>query len=159
MGAHSSNHQNPSDSSQHRHSIPSANRRTSRASNSATSSTLSEPDYKYIVEQTGLSRSEIKSIYQDFVKESVNGELDLEGFIDFYSSLSTDRLVKEFLKNNAQFIFDTFDKDHNGRVSFREFMCAYVLTTPGNLEKKLEYTFELYDMDGNGYLDLDEIYR
>ena len=106
-----------------------------------------------------MSRSEIKSIYQDFVKESVNGELDLEGFIDFYSSLSTDRLVKEFLKNNAQFIFDTFDKDHNGSVSFREFMCAYVLTTPGNLEKKLEYTFELYDMDGNGYLDLDEIYR
>lgn len=36
---------------------------------------------------------------------------------------------------------------------------AYALLSSGNLEKKIEYTFHLYDLDQNGYLDLDEVYR
>lgn len=155
MGAHSGK----ANTKFKRHSSPSRRRLSvDDAHLEADASILSEADYKYLIEQTHLSRAEIKSIHNKFVRESVNGdELDLNGFVEFYKSLSTD--PPAFLDENAEFIFDTFDKDHNGKVSFREFMCAYVLTTPGHLEKKLEYTFDLYDMDGNGYLDLDEIYR
>lgn len=31
------------------------------------------------------------------------------------------------------------------------------LTSRGDLKKKLEYAFELYDADNNGYLDPNEI--
>lgn len=119
---------------------------------------INEADFNYIVEQTGMSRAEIRSMYKQFVRESLgDGELDLSGFVAFYKSLSTD--PPAFLDENPAFIFDVFDKDHNGKVSFREFMCAYVLTSPGRLDKKLAYTFELYDLDNNGYLDIDEIFR
>jgi hypothetical protein len=33
------------------------------------------------------------------------------------------------------------------------------LLSPGNLEKKLEYTFHLHDIDNSGYLDIDKVYR
>ena len=36
-------------------------------------------------------------------------------------------------------------------------MIAFALTSRGDLKKKLEYAFALYDADGNGYLDNDEI--
>ena len=31
------------------------------------------------------------------------------------------------------------------------------MTSRGDLKKKLEYAFELYDSDGNGYLDSTEV--
>ncbi len=33
------------------------------------------------------------------------------------------------------------------------------MLSPGNLEKKLEYTFHLHDIDNSGYLDIDKVYR
>ena len=34
---------------------------------------------------------------------------------------------------------------------------AYGLTSRGNVKEKLEYVFNLYDIDGNGYIEKDEI--
>ncbi len=53
-------------------------------------------------------------------------------------------------------IFDR--RDQNGRISFQEFITAYSLTQPGNLEDKIKYTFDKYDVDGSGFLDIDELY-
>ena len=36
-------------------------------------------------------------------------------------------------------------------------MISFALTSRGDLKKKLEYAFALYDADGNGYLDSNEI--
>lgn len=161
MGAHSGriqghNHVKRSNSHSKPHRTPLES--TDGSTHEYEPSELSDADYKYLEESTRMSRTELKKIYHNYMRESVNGELDLDGFVEFYRSLTLDD-SPAFLDENPQFIFDTFDKDHSGRVSFREFMSAYVLTSPGNLEKKLEYTFELYDMDNDGFLDLDEIYR
>lgn len=122
-----------------------------------TETELSDIDLKYLEENTGIDKCELNNIYHKFMRESLNSELDLDRFVLFYRSLTDN--PPDFLDENPQFIFDTFDKDHNGKISFREFVFAYSLTFPGNLEKKLKYTFELYDMDNDGYLDIDEIYR
>lgn len=34
---------------------------------------------------------------------------------------------------------------------------AYGLTTHGNVKEKLEYVFNLYDLDNNGYIVKDEV--
>lgn len=36
-------------------------------------------------------------------------------------------------------------------------MIAFAITSHGDLDKRLEYAFILYDADGNGYLDENEI--
>lgn len=119
---------------------------------------LSETDLNTLVAETGLSRSQVLEIYTKFLKEAdPNGELNLDHFLDLYHSITEN--PPEYLEENAEFIFDQFDKDHNGKVSFREFLNAFILTSPGNLQKKAEYTFELYDMDNSGFLDIEEMYR
>jgi Ca2+-binding EF-hand superfamily protein len=133
------------------------NRRHSSLKSHDQESDLTEADYNFLEHETGLSRHEISRIHSKFIKEASNGELGHDEFLDFYYSLTAE--PPAFLQENSQFIFDSFDKDHNGKVSFREFLNAYVLTSPGNLQRKIEYTFELYDMDNNGYLDIEEIYR
>jgi Ca2+-binding EF-hand superfamily protein len=123
----------------------------------ATHPHLAEEDYTYLMNQTGKSRSHITSLFHKFSKRSLDGELTHEEFCDFFLSISPN--PPEFLRDNSQFVFDSFDYDQNGTVSFKEFLTAYVLLSPGNLEKKIEYTFHLYDIDKNGYLDIDEVYR
>ena len=119
--------------------------------------TLSDYEIAYLTDETGLSRHEIKMIFHKFVKEASSGELTHEEFVRFYTSLCPD--PPEFLKEYSQFVFDAFDHDHNGKVSFREFVIAYVLTNPNtSLEKKLDYTFSYYDIDQNGFLDRDEVF-
>lgn len=80
---------------------------------------LSEEDYGYLMTNTGKSRSEIRSLFNKFARKSTDGELNYQQFCDFYLSISPD--PPQYLKDNSQFIFDTFDQDQNGRVSFKYF--------------------------------------
>ena len=42
-------------------------------------------------------------------------------------------------------------------ISFDHFKIAYALTSKGDLAKKLEYAFLLYDCDNSGTLDRNEL--
>lgn len=42
-------------------------------------------------------------------------------------------------------------------ILFVLFQISYSLTSRGDLRKKLEYGFALYDSDNNGYLDREEL--
>lgn len=57
----------------------------------------------------------------------------------------------------AKRIFVTFDKDNSGKIDFNEFLLAMDLMEKGDLDEKLRYAFELYDMDKNGVLTKLEI--
>jgi neuronal calcium sensor 1 len=119
--------------------------------------TLSHDDYVYLMEQTSLTKKEIDEMFEKFSANSTQGELNHNEFVQLFKLLSTDE--SEYLDRHSEFIFDSFDKDHNGRISFKEFLVAYALLSKGDIEKKIEYTFTLYDLDNNGYLDIDEVFR
>jgi len=119
--------------------------------------TLTDDDYSRIHAKTGYSKNELKKMFDKFVAQAPDGDLRPENFVDLYQSLTSE--VPLYLDEDPQFVFDTFDQDQVGSVSFEKFVYGFYLLNKGTLEEKIEYTFNLYDIDRNGYLDIDEIYR
>jgi len=116
---------------------------------------LSKKDYEFLEKQTGLNKQEIQKIYVQFIENNPDGQLDRQEFVRLYDKLRSE--PPQLLDEISVQIFNCFDKDRNGKISFDEFMVAYALTSRGDVAQKLDYAFHLYDTDGNGYLDSQEV--
>ena len=116
---------------------------------------LQEKDLTFLISQTGFSREEIKTILDKFSANNPDGKLDKKEFARLYDELRPE--PPELIDEIANYVFKGFDKDNNGSINFNEFLIAYALTSRGDQKQKLEYAFELYDVDDNGYLDKKEV--
>ena len=50
-----------------------------------------------------------------------------------------------------------FDSDGNGFLDFKEFLMAIDIATCQTEESKLAWVFKLYDVDNDGFIDIDEM--
>lgn len=106
---------------------------TSTSSNSTAQkiTSLNEKDYNFLVGQTGLLKSDIKSIFDKFNAENSTGRLNKDQFVRLYQSLRPE--PAETLDEISDYVFRSFDTDLNGFISFNEFLIAYALTSRGYL--------------------------
>lgn len=117
---------------------------------------INPDDLDYLMDKTQLSPNALMKIFNQFAYElDERGNLDKSQFVRLYCNLREES--KEKIARIAEFAFNAFDRKKQGKINFKDFIVAFALTTRGSIKDKLEYTFDLYDIDQNGYLDVEEI--
>jgi len=62
--------------------------------------------------------------------------------------------------NEAQLLLGSADEDHSGGIDMREFISIMTTPiTPQDLEEELRATFRVFDKDGNGTINANELKR
>ncbi|VDK87434.1 unnamed protein product [Litomosoides sigmodontis] len=114
---------------------------------------ISKKDLLELERKTHFTKKELRKWYKDFIKDSPTGELKVEEFQNIY---------KQFFPNGdptkfAKFVFDVFDSNEDGCVSFCEFVTALSITSRGTPDEKLDWAFLLYDVDKDGCITMKEM--
>ncbi|KAI1698179.1 EF-hand domain pair domain-containing protein [Ditylenchus destructor] len=124
------------------------NRKPKKASKKLPAEDLDELETK-----TYFTRKELRKWYKDFVRDCPSGELKLEEFQNIYKQFFPNGDPSKF----ASFVFNVFDNNGDGHISFKEFIAALSITSRGSLDEKLDWAFSLYDVDKDGFITKEEM--
>ncbi|XP_062330711.1 recoverin b [Osmerus eperlanus] len=104
---------------------------------------------------TMYSEEQLCTWYQTFLKECPSGRISRQQFETIYASFFPDADPKAY----ACHVFRSFDSDSDGTLDFKEYIVALHLTSSGKTIQKLEWAFNLYDVDRNGSITKNEIHE
>ena len=118
---------------------------------------LSVEDMTFLQAKTQLDQASIQGWYEGFLKDCPSGELTKEQFVEMYSKIFPSGNADNFSKN----IFRTFDTNNSGELDFTEFVRGLAMFTTKNVDrdKKLEFLFNIYDMDRDGFICNSELFE
>ena len=104
---------------------------------------------------TAFSADEIREYYRTFLKECASGKMTMsvEDLAKIYEKFFPNGNSTKF----AEHVFTRFDTDRSGKIDFREFLSALSIQLKGTIEEKLEWAFNLYDLDGTGFIEKNEL--
>ncbi|XP_027003491.1 guanylyl cyclase-activating protein 3 [Tachysurus fulvidraco] len=91
--------------------------------------------------------------YNKFMRESPSGLITL---FELKNMLQMQGMTEEASSYVDQ-VFYTFDMDGDGYIDFVEYIAAVSLLLKGEINQKLKWYFKLFDQDGNGKIDKDEM--
>ncbi|CAM4668429.1 hypothetical protein PO909_008103 [Leuciscus waleckii] len=91
--------------------------------------------------------------YNKFMRESPSGLITL---FELKSILGLQGM-NEDASSYVDQVFFTFDMDGDGYINFVEYIAAVSLMLKGGINQKLKWYFKLFDQDGNGKIDKDEL--
>lgn len=86
-------------------------------------------NFNKLAETTGLTRSEVEKFYSDYIAAAGrDGIMDMNEFIQFCSTHPMTRSKNQgAMKDQAIRIFRAFDIDHNGILTFDEFLTVVIM--------------------------------
>ncbi|XP_020902348.1 neurocalcin homolog [Exaiptasia diaphana] len=108
-----------------------------------------------LMRRTDFDEKELKSWYKGFLKDCPSGYLTKEQFIEMYNKVFRQGDATKL----AACVFRRFDVNRDGKIDFREFMCSLYVSTRGSMEQKLKWAFSIYDINGDGFITKQEMYR
>ncbi|CAL9704674.1 unnamed protein product [Knipowitschia caucasica] len=91
--------------------------------------------------------------YRKFMTECPSGLLTFYEFKKFFGLTNLTESSNEYVKT----MFQTFDMNDDGYIDFMEYVAALSLVLKANVQQRLRWYFKLYDVDGSGCIDRDEL--
>ncbi|XP_062575207.1 hippocalcin-like protein 1 [Saccostrea cucullata] len=104
-------------------------------------------------DQTNFTVEELNEWYKEFRSSWPKGALTVDEFKKAYSTFFPLGDASEFAKH----VFRVFDQNDDGLLDFREFVCGFSVVLRGSVDDKLSFSFQIYDINGNGFITRDEM--
>ncbi|XP_035516183.1 Kv channel-interacting protein 2-like isoform X5 [Morone saxatilis] len=106
-----------------------------------------------LVQQTNFTKKELKVLYRGFKNECPSGAVNEETFKSIYSQFFPQGDSSMY----AHFLFEAFDTNNNGSVSFEDFVMSMSIILRGSVTDKLNWAFNLYDLNKDGCITREEM--
>ena len=99
-----------------------------------------------------MSPDDVDKLYHHFLRIDSDGN----GVIDRNELLSLPSVAGNPL---AARLLELFDTDKSGDINFGEFVAGLsIFSSRSDVEKKLKFAFDLYDLDQDGYISNGELF-
>ncbi|XP_051926572.1 Kv channel-interacting protein 1-like isoform X6 [Hippocampus zosterae] len=103
--------------------------------------------------QTNFSKRELQVLYRGFKNECPSGTVNEETFKQIYSQFFPHGDASTY----AHYLFNAFDTAQSGIIKFEDFVTALSILLRGSITEKLQWTFNLYDINRDGYINKEEM--
>ncbi|XP_054453309.1 Kv channel-interacting protein 1-like isoform X2 [Anoplopoma fimbria] len=116
--------------------------------------------------QTKFNKRELQVLYRGFKNECPSGVVNEETFKQIYSQFFPHGgksvcfhflLLPADASTYAHYLFNAFDTAHSGSIKFEDFVNALSILLRGSITEKLQWTFNLYDINRDGYINKEEM--
>ncbi|KAM8879520.1 A-type potassium channel modulatory protein KCNIP2-like isoform 2-T2 [Spinachia spinachia] len=106
-----------------------------------------------LVQKTSFSKRELQVLYRGFKNECPSGVVNEETFKSIYSQFFPHGDSSMY----AHFLFEAFDTRNNGSVTFEDFVVSLSIILRGSITDKLNWAFNLYDLNKDGCITREEM--
>nr|KAF6346732.1 potassium voltage-gated channel interacting protein 1 [Pipistrellus kuhlii] len=103
--------------------------------------------------QTNFTKRELQVLYRGFKNECPSGVVNEETFKQIYAQFFPHGDATTY----AHYLFHAFDTTQTGSVKFEDFVTALSILLRGTVHEKLRWTFNLYDINKDGYINKEEM--
>eukprot|EP00005_Dracoamoeba_jomungandri_P000457 CAMPEP_0174250392 /NCGR_PEP_ID=MMETSP0439-20130205/579_1 /TAXON_ID=0 /ORGANISM="Stereomyxa ramosa, Strain Chinc5" /LENGTH=195 /DNA_ID=CAMNT_0015330447 /DNA_START=51 /DNA_END=638 /DNA_ORIENTATION=+ len=118
------------------------------------SPSLNVEDLFYLLTHTHFNETEIRRLFEHF--KVISGLLQKADTIELNEWTAALGNKDSVFANR---FFQVFDEDKNSHIDFKEFcMGLSTFCERGSVDEKIEFSFKIYDIDDDGFIDKEELY-
>jgi Ca2+-binding EF-hand superfamily protein len=119
--------------------------------------TLSETDLDYIVSHTAYKdREALRAQFTNFLARHPDGYIGKKDFRGMMRACFPEKHGKQ-MDTLEKRIFNMYDENRDGHISFSEFMVVMYVLSNGTPEDNLKQIFRIFDADADGSISLKEL--